>query len=261
MGCGGGRCSANGAKAAFPCVSCANQKDPASGCTASATCPANGPMIYTPFPNSPVADVKFNLIVVGCELDKIDKIAIVPVQKLDAGASATTCGDVVDSSFASECTFQMDENNAGPNSSELYTAPNDCRSGVKFEGSFPTFSEGSTARHTRLGVHNVHFSLEYVQTFAPADFMVCFPSTRVTPSGELVEVWRAVAGHNEDVSAREYASHTPYTPYPPSPTLFCIDFASHFTTLTPLTPLTPLTRTPLTPLQLQIHRGGPLHHP
>ncbi|KAJ9456236.1 hypothetical protein DIPPA_24353 [Diplonema papillatum] len=193
MGCGAGFCTQvtiNGQVAkVFPCNCGNSQMTESTFCQYPSTCLPHGPSLYTTFPNRPVTNEPFNLLVVGCSLDKDDAYLIIPARK---NGRDNTCEEMDLNKMHPECRFNGTE--ATPSAG--------CAAGIAIEGVLKTHvdvNRGSTTRTAAVGI-----------TFPDAflvdgpDFLVCHESTRTTRTGVVEAVWRPLDGHDEYVSKRDH---------------------------------------------------------
>eukprot|EP01063_Lacrimia_lanifica_P037848 TRINITY_DN7908_c0_g1_i2.p2 TRINITY_DN7908_c0_g1~~TRINITY_DN7908_c0_g1_i2.p2 ORF type:complete len:284 (+),score=122.21 TRINITY_DN7908_c0_g1_i2:451-1302(+) len=182
MGCGSkGQCTvvtnADGVQEhRFPCVTAPKP---------SACAPA-GPTIYTPFPNRPLVGEPFNILVVGCGLSETDRYLIIP--------GAKECTNMNNHMFEDQCIFEGTD----------VTPNGNCTNGVMVLGGVttPTY-DAARKSYTRATIKDVVFDEDYMERVVGNSFRVCYPSTTVSESGDLIPIYRALPGHNEHVSRRD----------------------------------------------------------
>eukprot|EP01064_Diplonema_japonicum_P030483 TRINITY_DN5196_c0_g1_i1.p1 TRINITY_DN5196_c0_g1~~TRINITY_DN5196_c0_g1_i1.p1 ORF type:complete len:565 (+),score=153.84 TRINITY_DN5196_c0_g1_i1:43-1737(+) len=194
LGCGRGSCTRQGESYVFPCNCGSTGLDESTFCENKKTCLPNGPSVYTPFPNRPVANEPFNVLVVGCELSKDDEYMLIPTWKNQADGVKNTCGDMQSSEFeTSGCSFVSGD----------VAPPTNCSKGVHVKGPHGVFYDDVKRSNARASITGVTLSKAYLNGNDKLEFTVCSKGMRMAPSGEMEEVWRTIDGHNEDVSMRD----------------------------------------------------------
>eukprot|EP01060_Flectonema_neradi_P040441 TRINITY_DN9209_c0_g1_i1.p1 TRINITY_DN9209_c0_g1~~TRINITY_DN9209_c0_g1_i1.p1 ORF type:complete len:382 (+),score=88.47 TRINITY_DN9209_c0_g1_i1:68-1213(+) len=199
FGCGAkGVCGSSNGADVFPCAACTDSTlDPVTYCRFPKKCLPNGPHMYTPFPNRPVTGKRFNILVVGCDLQENDKYLIIPQYKSGNTETPNECEINNEADFSASCRFNETRQFIQPTSA--------CPKGVFIDGGMVMNGDN------RATITDVVFDRTSMD-LAPGEMMVnaragidksAYMVCRKEMSLDGTPVWRRIDSHNEFVDMRD----------------------------------------------------------